>query len=417
MGRSSSFRRRLHDISSGGSHGPTRRARSIASLASLSLGGAVAASLLAAGSVAASVPTTRYVATNGNDANACTWAAPCATIGHAVDVAAPGSTISVAAGTYHEQVFVTKRLSLVGHGAVVDASELLGGIPPLNGFGIIGTGILVAGPGASGSSVRGFKVEDAPAEGILVAMTTHVSVVGNEVMHNDVGATTAFDPLPFECAAQGEVPGDCGEAIHLLSTAFSRAVDNNVHDNVGGFLLTDEVGPNHNNLIANNISRDNKLDCGITLPSHNADAVGNPSKGGVYGNVIIHNVSEGNGGAGVGMFAPFPGAASYNNVVIGNTLRDNGEAGVAIHSHTPGQNVSGNVIVGNRISGNGVDPDFIDMTTHVGIMLGSVADRVNVTVSANWIANEDVGIYRVGPIHVNGLRSNRFASSVAIRVH
>jgi hypothetical protein len=314
-------------------------------------------------------------------------------------------------------VFVTERLSLRGHGAVVDASGLLAGIPPLDGVGIIGTGILVAGPNAAGSTVRGFTVENAPAEGILVAMTSHVLIVGNELLNNDVGATTTFDPLPFECAAQGDVPGDCGEALHLLSTTDSRAVGNDVHDNVGGFLLTDEVGPTHDNVIANNIARDNKLDCGITLPSHNADAVADPSKGGVYDNVIIHNLSEGNGGAGVGMFAPFPGAASYDNVVTGNTLRNNGEAGVAIHAHAPGQNLNGNVISNNQISGNGVDPDFVDVSTHIGIALGSAVDPVSVVVAANRISHEDVGLYRVGPINVHGLASNSFGPAVPIHIH
>jgi hypothetical protein len=396
--------------------------RTSARAAGLAVAAAMVASLVAAGSVAAHGDgdghwRTFYVAPSGSDANPCSWAKPCLTIGHAVNTAPAGSTIVVKAGTYHEQVFVTKRLTLKGHDATIDASGLLGGIPPLDGMGIIGMGVLIAGPAARGSVVEGFTVMNAPAEGILAAMTSHVSILHNELLHNDVGATTAFSPLPAECAGQPPIPGDCGEALHLLSVANSRAIGNNVHDNVGGFLLTDEAGPTHGNLVAYNVSRNNKEDCGITLPSHNGDAVADPTKGGVYHNTVIHNLSEGNGGAGVGMFASGPGTASYDNYVIDNTLRNNGEAGVAIHAHAPGQNASGNVIVGNRISGNGVDPDYVDLTTKIGIMLGSNVVDVHVVVAANRIAHEDVGIYRSGPIHARGLHSNKFASTVGIHIH
>jgi hypothetical protein len=51
---------------------------------------------------------------------------------------------------------------------------------------------------------------------------------------------------------------------------------------------------------------------------------------GVWHNTISGNVSEHNGlqlpgaGAGVGMFAPFPGTAASGNVVSHNILRNNG---------------------------------------------------------------------------------------------
>jgi nitrous oxidase accessory protein NosD len=332
-------------------------------------------------------------ASRGSDSNSCRWDAPCRTINHAVSVAAPGSSIFVGEGTYAESVNVTKRLDLHGREATIDATGQV-------------NGIALNGPGTAGSRVSGFTVENAFGEGILAFQTSHVAIQWNQVRHNDLGSGT---DVTVECQNQGEIPGDCGEGLHLMSVTHSLVIANRVEDNVGGILVTDEVGPSHGNLIAFNASRNNNEDCGITLPSHNPNAVADPSLGGVYDNTVIANLSSGNGGAGVGMFAPFPGAASYDNKVIGNRLFDNGEAGIAIHAHAPGQNVSGNVIVNNTVAGNGVDPDS-GSGNPTGIALFSAVDPVTVVVAANRISNEFWGIYINGTFTTHGLPSNQYHS-------
>ena len=336
----------------------------------------------------------------GSDSNPCTHSQPCQTIGHAISVAGPHGRIVVESGTYPEMVTVTQAVTLLGQDATIDASGR-------------DNGILITGPSAAGTVVRGFTVENATFEGILALETSHIRIEGNVVQNNDQGAAS---PSPVgECAPVGEVPGDCGEGLHLWAVTHSQVVGNDVNHNVGGILLTDETGPTYGNLIAKNHVTDNVEDCGITLPSHNPLAMTDPSMGGVYDNSIVGNVSEGNGGAGVGMFAPFPGAASYNNKVIGNTLKDNREGGVMIHSHAPNQNVSGNVIVGNVIAGNGIDPDA--GSTHPnGIALFSAVDQQQETIAANRISDEYYGIFIAGPITIHGLPSNHFDSSVTVPV-
>jgi nitrous oxidase accessory protein NosD len=337
-------------------------------------------------------------AVTGNDANSCTAGSPCKTIGHAVAVADAGDRIVVEPGVYPEQVTVAKRLVLDGHGATVDATGKV-------------NGIVVSGAGAAGSVVQGFTVQDAIGEGILVVSTSHVGILSNTLKGNDKGANTT---VTQECAPMGAIPGDCGEALHLMSVASSRVMSNDVHGNVGGILVTDEVGPSHGNLIASNSIRNNATDCGITLPSHNPLGTTDPSKAGVYDNTVSGNLSQGNGGAGVGMFAPFPGAASYDNRVVDNRLLDNGEAGVAIHAHTPGQNVSGNVIAGNTIAGNGIDPDA-GSGAPVGIAVLTV-DPSSGTITGNTIDREHFGVFIAGPFTANGLQGNSFGSSVAVPV-
>ncbi len=391
-------------------------------LGSAAVAATMAAVLLVATPVAAAGPHKLFVSPSGSDAGSCSRSAPCQTIGHAIDIAPPGSKVVVRAGTYNEYVVIDKRLKLVGHRATIDASGLLAaeaGVviplpPPDAPAPLTGWAVLINGPAASGTVFRGFTVRNAAAEGILAYNTSRVRIKHNELTGNDQGGS--LDNPPVECMPQGQVPGDCGEAVHLLAVADSRVAWNNVHDNVGGILLTDEVGPTHGNLILHNTSRNNLEDCGITLPSHNPFATTDPTRGGVYDNSVIGNWSIGNGGAGVGMFAAGPGMASYDNRVIGNVLKNNGEAGVGIHAHAPNQNVSGNLIAANRISGNGVDPDFQGSDPagmhDTGIAIGSVAVPVSVRVVGNWVSNEYWGLYTSGSITVHGLVSNHFASSV-----
>jgi hypothetical protein len=132
-----------------------------------------------------------------------------------------------------------------------------------------------------------------------------------------------------------------------------------VTHNFGGILVTDEDGPNHDNVISGNTVTDNAKDCGITLAGHNSNAVamsganaGQPqaSLAGVYHNTISGNVANGNGAAGIIMAGGGPGTGVYGNKVTGNTANDNGIAGISIHGHTPFQDLNDNVISGNSVS-------------------------------------------------------------------
>ena len=181
--------------------------------------------------VAASSTGTLYVSSeHGNDVNTCSHDQPCLTIGHALAMAAPGATVRVDEGTYHEQVSITSRVTLEGEDAVIDATGQKGGIQPLAGMGVVGYGLLVFGPGARGSVVKGFTIQHAIGEGILVAGTSGILIENNHLRWNDAGFNTN---LTLECQAQGNIPGDCGEGLHFLSVTWSRALHNVVEHNVG----------------------------------------------------------------------------------------------------------------------------------------------------------------------------------------
>jgi parallel beta-helix repeat protein len=365
----------------------------------LALAGAAFVALVMT-AAAGAAGTTRYVSPTGTDAGDCT-ASPCRTITYAVGQASPGDTISVASGTYTESVSVTKTLSLIGHDATIDAA---GQTSPPNG-------VVISGAGAAGTLFSGFTVENAGLEGIFAVQTTDITIASNRVVNNDTYGP--FNPL---CADQ---PDDCGEAVHLQSVTNSTVSGNLVQANVGGILLTDEDGPTSGNMISDNTVLDNTLDCGITLASHHFSlvAAAAPNVAGVYQNQVLHNTSNGNGAAGIGVFAGPPGAAAWGNVVSGNTAMNNGFAGLMIHSHTPFQYVNDNVLVNNTLAGNGIDDDnpVDDAPTAISVF-SAVIPIPHTVIASNRISNEHYGIVTLNAVQLSGLPSNKFDSSVAVPI-
>ncbi len=369
----------------------------------------VAAIAVSASTAAAASAKTLYVSKTGSDANACTKKASCKTIGHAVAQAGRGDTVKVSAGIYAEMVTIGNNIRLVGTGATIDATGLA-------------NGIVIAGPRSPGAVVRGFKVENANFEGILAQHTSRLTISGNVVRHNDLGM---FASMPQgECAPSGQVPGDCGEGVHLMSVTNSRVTGNLVTDNSGGILLTDELGPTSGNTIFGNRVLGNLYDCGITVAGHNPNAVSTtngklaPKTGGIYRNTISNNVSNGNGvkgeGAGILLAVAGPGAAVYDNVVQGNTANGNNLAGVTLHLHAPGSYLNGNQIIGNRLSHDGLggDRDF-GVSSTIGILVGSAVPLNGIVISANKISNVHYGIWTKNVKKINRF-SNTFAKSVVV---
>jgi parallel beta-helix repeat protein len=355
---------------------------------------------------------------------ACTYAAPCA-LSTALGTASSGATVRAMKGTYTggTKIVTTAGTFIIAapiatpvnlvaeRGAVIDATG--------DTFGVAITG------SASGTTVRGFTIENAQDTGIVVvpgtattapALTPPVTdiTIADNTLHNN-GTNPAL-------AAQ---PGGWG--IHLESVTDSTVVGNRVYGNGGGVYLTDEVGPNdHNRVIGNRISG-NVNNCGITLAGHVAavDPVtllppAVPTAG-VFDNLVADNVVNGNGtvgqGAGILMGGGALDAGVYGNVIRDNRATGNGLAGVVIHLHGPGD-LNGNVIVGNRLGKNNVsgDPDFTpaDLVT-TGILVDAYAPGAisGTVIKHNKIRNNVVGIWTLNVSSTtNTIAHNWFAATV-----
>jgi hypothetical protein len=320
------------------------------------------------------------------------------TITAAVSAAKARDVINVSPGTYKEQMTITKAVSLISTvkwGAVIDATGISNGIF-ING--------MAAAPnaGVGDVTVSAFLVKNANFEGILVANATNVTLVDNSVISNDKALNISTPACPGIPAFETNEGEDCGEGIHLMGTHLSSIMRNTVAGNSGGILISDETGPSFENVISDNFVHNNPFDCGITLASHAPATSVIPTATLPYGlraNTISNNKSWTNGtqapgaGAGVGIFAPFPGTTNAGNVVIGNDLRNNGLPGVTMHNHAwsahaPAVNMDSNSIIGNYFSNNAADTDDAATAGPTGINLYSVAPVYGTVILKNVFDDE-----------------------------
>lgn len=412
---------------------------------SIRLAGMLMVPLLAVGAVVARAGTasaeptwhsgkTLYVSPLGNPKNngeSCR-SARFRTIQSAVSAAPARGTVVVCGGTYHEQVVISKPLSLVGKHATIN--EL--GVKPtfqvtLPGLGTqtIYAAVIVV---SSHVTFSGFTVKNAQGEGVVAAglggIRYDIVISHNAIVHNDLGFGIPPKSPYFECAPAGEIPGDCGEGVHFAgNVAYSAIRDNFIARNSGGVLLSDDVGPTRDNVVEDNVITANAVDCGITVPGHNPNALNakgrpQPAVAGVYRNVIRENVVTGNGlkgeGAGVLFANAGPGTAAYDNLVQRNFIVGNGLPGVTMHAHiiARGQfeDLSGNRIVGNAIGRNNLKGDPLDAPASpedlqtTGVLVFSGGTRVTVKIARNLIFDNSIGIWLSKAVRASGLRSNKF---------
>lgn len=327
------------------------------------------------------------------------------TIGSAVAAAAANDVINVWPGTYAEDVVIGKSLSLIGSSSSTTIINATG----------LANGVYVDGrdnPGLTNVVVSGFTVENANYEGILITNASVVAISGNQVLGNDVSLSVATTACIGQPSFETDEGFDCGEGIHLMGADHSIVANNNVENNSGGILLSDDTGETHDNVITGNLVQNNPYDCGITLASHAPGPGSTAAHLGVVHNVISGNTSMHNiTGAGVGIFSDGTGVGlNSGNVVVNNILENNGIPGVAMHSHVgpnfgaPADDLSDNIIVGNRISGNGADTGDTATNGSTGINVNAGGGGTPITgtiIAENTITSEADDITLNTPAAVN----------------
>ena len=286
---------------------------------------------------AAAAAATRYVdrgnaSCTDSGTGAGTAATPHCTIGAAAALATGGTTVQVSSGTYTEQVAPKSGTSAAavvfqpdpGETVVVrgrDRGFYVSGKSwvTIEGFTVTETvsdGIRVSGGSSNikliGNTVSlaGQPVSGKTAKGISVTDSTNVTVRGNVLHHNSTFG------------------------IYLASTSNSTVVGNSSSFNARVYSRAASgirLYSASNNTISSNVTHDNE-DSGIELVTGSRD------------NVVVNNVSYGNGDHGIdNLDAP-------GQRIVGNSIYDNVTAGINAEGNSPSTTMANNISVDNGIA-------------------------------------------------------------------
>ncbi len=271
-------------------------------------------------------PNTYYVAVAGNDANACTSAAPCKTFTRAISLAQPGDTVHFLPGTYNQQLIISKSSIIVeGDGAVISTSAQ-------NGISVAST--------AQNVTVRGFTVTGTKSHAIFIEgnfVTVENNIVHDAITENGVYPNCGAFPTQWGSAIKtqrgisnatirgNQVYHTCGEGIASTMAHDVIISGNTVYDN---FQVNIYVDNSYNVSVTNNT-----VDCAKMANKPTGITMGEESYSG-WGaqlrDVIISGNVVKNCWVGVMAFASDVGGTLTNVTISSNFIPSGLPTGVAV---------------------------------------------------------------------------------------
>ncbi len=349
-----------------------------------------------------------YVSTSGSDANGClTPADPCRTLGHAIDVAASGATIHVAAGTYRETVTIPTSLTLAGAGpssTILDGNQS-GTVVTVNaGVTVAITGVTLQNGVASRSTIAGGGLF---IDGGSVALTNS-TVISNSArfgggIYNSGTLTMTNSSVSGNIASHGSfisfgggVDNDYGGTATLISSSVS---DNSASDGGGGGIDNSGTLTLSGSTISGNSTTGGRggglhitagtatlTDSTVSGNSVTGPAEFDTSGGGIYNSstlAVANSIVSGNSAA-------HDGGGIYNSgtlTLTGSTVSDNSTTSLFTYGIGGGgiYNAGNLALIISTISGN---------SAFGGLYNGGTATLAGSTVSGN----NSLGIYNVGSV-------------------
>ncbi len=284
-----------------------------------------------------------------------------------------GHTITVASGTYPENLLVNKELIITGAGA--------------------GTTTILAGAGvavevtADNVTIEGFEIKHSLVTtladmGIRLNMSNGSTIQTNKFTSNslglqllDAGSNTIYQNefaynaigIYFEGTTDG-INFDGGSNGPFYSLSLNNVVEeNNIHHNIliggqGGQGIYLDAACEENEFINNTISNNAAIGYYAWKASNNTltgNMIQNNGSEGIQLQGSSDNTITGNtvSGSPVGFWMRSPAENVTNNIITGNTITTN-TVGIKMEDDYSTNNwpgiLTGNTITGNKISGNGI---------------------------------------------------------------
>jgi len=276
----------------------------------------------------------------------------------AISTASLGATIIVHAGEYHQSVVITKSITLIGDGAVID------GTPPADPTTTLGVDGITIAQGVSGVTIKNFEIRDfayagtGQGNGIQAwnRGTSDVTVIGNVIHDNGWNAILV---------------GNEGEGLHERWVIKDNIVYNNGFYNI-------ELTNGKDSMIAGNTvtGPGGEYAVGILVQARNFDYgyLGTPlppqtvTSGGI---VVANNVVSGfSGGSRTGIYLLAYAAEGKNAILTDLRVSDNEvyENRYGIFAWGYGSSVVNNI----RTTDNNVHDNVLDgirfLNTHYSLV-------------------------------------------------
>jgi parallel beta-helix repeat protein len=294
----------------------------------------------------AATAATYHVSMTGDDGAAGTDTAPWQTIQHAADVAAPGDTVTVHAGTYVGFTVATVATETAPIAFVADGAVMIDGAATADQDAI-------HIDGAAWIRVEGFTVTHATRTGISAIDCSHITVRGNRVDQNGKwGVFSAFcedfvvenNELSRSGTQHGVYASNSADRPVIRGNTIWGNAQCGIH--INGDISQGGDGVISGAVIENNVIRDNGRLGGSGI---NGD--------GIVGAVIRNNVLDGNHASGISLYQIDGGAPSTGNQVINNTVRMASDARWAlnIQDGSTGNVARNNVLLDANAASGAID--------------------------------------------------------------